>query len=469
MAQLTQQARIQRIQQLLAELDKMPPQRHEVLSLPALRGAPLLCQVIRISADEVLLNHQSHRVRAQLEDDPEWATYSNEPHGEAAQGVIERLVRNARDPEDFKALKDSLEHDGQTDPGVMSYDGVLVNANTRAVALREFPDPTKRVIRVAVLPPTTQADEMALLELRLQMQKELKVPYTLTNELLFIEELSVERHMSDAQIAQELRLYPESRKKGENEVRLRLQLLDLVRAMRRVPDEELSLTFFDSLGYEQLREVHRKYSSLMERSQTEAQRHLEAFLISIAADVTPVHRIRDVDADFMSGYMLNQLEDDEEIGVVADLLVAGASDPPTVARPEGVDVLAPDSSEGEQSVDLKRLVNILTQSDKRVSLEGTSVTLEREDVAEAVKAAIIGGIKEKKHDERYADKLEAPVQAVKDAAREMAKAIDAFKVVATDPDFDQKRRKSLEAAYKKLKRTHRELEGVLSKAAVIGK
>ena len=128
-------------------------------------------------------------------------------------------MRKARTAEEFAALKDSLFREGQTDPGVMTHEGVLVNANTRAVAMREFEDPAKRYIRVAVLPPTAQPSEMALLELRLQMQKELKVDYSLTNELLFIEELSNERGLSDGQIARELRISPESPRKGENEVR----------------------------------------------------------------------------------------------------------------------------------------------------------------------------------------------------------------------------------------------------------
>lgn len=223
-------------------------------------GEPLLCDVIKISVDEVLLNHQSHRLRAQLEDDPEWADCKNDPHAEAAQTVIRRLVRETRGPEAFKALKESLERDGQTDAGVITHDGVLVNANTRAVALDElYQDPAKRFIRVAVLPTTIKPNEIALLELRLQMQKELKEPYTMTNELLFIEELSNERHLPDAQIAQELRIFPESVKKGEAEVRLRLQMLDLIRVMRKIPDDKLPLSFFDQrVSYEQLKGLQAK-------------------------------------------------------------------------------------------------------------------------------------------------------------------------------------------------------------------
>jgi hypothetical protein len=160
-AQITQTQRIERIQDLLRELNKVPPERHEVARLPWSSGEPLLCPVIKIRVDEVLLNHRSHRLRSQLEDDPEWRELASAPDSEPAQRVLERLVRRARTEEQFAALKESLQRDGQTDAGVMTHDGVLVNANTRAVAIREFEDPARRYIRVAVLPPTAQPDEKA--------------------------------------------------------------------------------------------------------------------------------------------------------------------------------------------------------------------------------------------------------------------------------------------------------------------
>jgi hypothetical protein len=468
-AQITEPQRIERIQGLIRELNKVPPERHEVARLPWSGGEPLLCPVIKIGVDEVLLNHRSHRLRSQLEDDPEWKELRKDPHSEPAQRVLERHVRDARKAEQFAALKESLLQDGQTDAGVMTHSGVLVNANTRAVAIREFEDPGRRYIRVAVLPPTAQSEELALLELRLQMQKELKVEYSLTNELLFIEELSNERHLSDAQIARELRIFPESERKGENEVRLRLRMLDLIREMQRIPDDEpLHLTFFDTLSYEQLREVHRLYHPLLERGPDEARRYLESFLLSVAVGVTPVHQIRHIDAAFMSDYMLPQLEEDEVVGEVADRLAAPEGNGMTEV-PAGAEALLVKTGENEPApVDVKRLINVVTNRDKRVEVDGTPLVLERDDVKEAIKAAVITGIKEKKRDERDADKLAAPIDSIKAATRELTKGQDAVKAVANDPDFDQKHRKSLEAAFNKFKRATRDLEAALAKAKVLG-
>jgi hypothetical protein len=201
------------------------------------------CKVILIGADEVLLNPDSHRLRAQLQDDPRWAELSKEPFGDDAQRVLAEQVKAARSVEAFTALKESLLNEGQTHPGVMTHKGVLINANTRAVAIREFDDPSKRYLRLAVLPETAQQSELALLELRLQMQKELKEEYSLTNELLFVEEMYEKHKMPAMQIARDLRYFPDRPKKGEEEVKLRLQMLDLIRQMQTIPADGLKLTF----------------------------------------------------------------------------------------------------------------------------------------------------------------------------------------------------------------------------------
>lgn len=465
--QVTEAQRTDRIKQLLAELNKVPPERGEVVRLPVSGDEPQLCQVIKIGVDEVLLNHRSHRVRAQLEDDPEWQELRKEPHSEAAQKVIERHVAEARTTEDFSALKDSLHREGQTQPGVMTHKGVLVNANTRVVALRELEDPGKRYVRVAVLPETVQPHELALLELRLQMQKELKVDYSLTNELLFIEELASERHLADAQIARELRIYPESEKKGVNEVRARLRMLDLIRMLRRIPNEMLPLRFFDSLGYEQMRELDRSYQAVVELDLVEARRRLESFLLPVAAGVTSVHQIRRVDPDFIPHYMLPQLDEDELIGEFAARLVSASTE--NVERPPGVDALLTSNEPDDATVDMRGLINVITQRDKRVTIEETPITLKRDDVKDAVRAAIITGVKDKRRDESEADKLQAPIEAVKNATRQLQRCADACRDLLAGSEFDDRRRKTLEAAFKKLRRTYRSLEADLIKGHVIDK
>lgn len=465
----TEAQRVTRIAELLAELHKLPPERHETVRVPWTSDKPLL-DVIHIGVDEVLLNPQSHRIRAQLQDDPEWEQQKHDPYGDGAQRIIERHVRQARKPEQLAALRQSLITDGQTDPGVMTHTGLLINANTRAVALRSVENPDKRKIRVAVLPQTVTADELALLELRLQMQNELKVEYTMTNELLFIEELAVVRKLTPGRIALELRIKADSPKKGENEVKLRLKLLDLLRTLQKIPAEHLPLTFFDDrIKLEQLREVYRVYAGLVEHDPEAARQHLESFLLSIAVGIKAVHEIRRIDADFMTDYMLPQLEDDELLGSVADALVSPSQGRRPAARPPGVDALLSDDGEDatESSVDVVHLIDVVTRRDKRVEVDGTHLVLDQDDVKDGLKAAVAGGIADKRRVKRDEDQLAAPTAAVKQAIQQLARAREAVLAVLDDPEFDERRRRTLEASYKKLGRAYRGLEAELVKAGVV--
>lgn len=470
MAQITDSQRALRIKQLLADLNKQPPEKHEVERLPSSNpDAPLLCQVISMPVDEVLLNHRSHRLRSQLTDDPEWQAVKNSPHGEAAQRIIERHVREARTKEQFNSLRESLQREGQTDPGVITHEGVLINANTRAVAFREMDSP--RYIRVAVLPETIQPEEIALMELSLQMRKELKTEYSLTNGLLFIEELSIERKLSNAYIADKLRLYPDRPKKGEEEVAQRLRLLDLLRQMKQIPSTPLPLSFFDdpahALSREQLRGILAKYTSLQEHDPAEAERYLESVLLAVAVGVTAVHRLRDVDASFMADYMVPHLSEDELVGPVTSQLVTRATAEPSAA-PRGVDLLRPREPDAVEDVDVRLLVNAVTQRDKTVKVPNSNFTLERDDLRDAIKAAITTGARDKSQDDKAANGLMAPLEAVKGANTQITRCMEALKAVANTPGFDDHKKRSVEAAYKKLKRGMKNLDAALVKADVLG-
>ena len=67
MPQITQEQRERRIKELLSELDKYPPEQHEVMRIPWSGGEARYCKVIPIGADEVLLNPDSHRLKSQLQ------------------------------------------------------------------------------------------------------------------------------------------------------------------------------------------------------------------------------------------------------------------------------------------------------------------------------------------------------------------------------------------------------------------
>ena len=469
MAQITVNERVDRIRKLLNELNKMPPEKHEVVRISGL-GDPMNCSVITIGAHEILLNHRSHRVRSQLEDDPQWGALKNDPQSEGAQDVIAFYIREDRGPDKFSALQESILRDSQQNPGLITHDGVIINGNTRAVAIRELVDPSKQYIRVAVLPETVKPSELNLLELRLQMQKELKGEYSFTNELLFVEELKEVLKLKPEQIAKELRLHLDNPKKGTAEVELRLRMLDLIRIMQKMPTPPLPLRFFDAFAYEQMKQTLREYDGRMQEDPSEAERYLESVLLSGVLGITSVHLLRRIDGAFMADYMSPHLEEDEIVGKFADNLIAPEQQETTKATPAGASKLFKGAKPKEPTgPNLRGLINLVTQKAKDIPLvaEGKKITLSKESVKEALKSAVIVGINEKKVADKVEDKLSAPVDLLKKAARELVSCCDAIPKAMKDPEFDLKRQKLIEMAFKKLKKRYREVEAALTKAGIL--
>ena len=165
---MTEEARSHRIATAVAGHD---PKLEETLRLrwhDEFRVFP----VVTLDLDAVVLNPNSHRIQAQLESHPERDIVLRDPFSDDAQTIIAAIIR--KDIEGYEDLRANLQADEQRQPGVITRVGLLVNANRRAVALREN---GARYIHVAVLPDAT-ADEVSDLELTLQVQRDFREDYT---------------------------------------------------------------------------------------------------------------------------------------------------------------------------------------------------------------------------------------------------------------------------------------------------
>jgi hypothetical protein len=130
--------------------------------------------------------------------------------------------------------------------------------------------------------------------------------------------------------------------------------------------------------------------------------------------------------------------------------------------------LGKDSQGDESEVNVVSLIDAVAGRDHNVQVPGSNFVLEQKDVTEAIRAAVLTGIKDKKREDRQADRLEAPGEAVKIASREVKKAHEALKTAVSDPDFDIQHRKTLEANFKKLQRSLRSFETALNAAGITG-
>ena len=85
--------------------------------------------VVSVPVADVLLNHKSHRIQAQLRSLGEDSKIiEDNPYSEEAQGKIADVIRHTKG---YETVKDTIRRDQQQDPGTITHEGVLVNANTR--------------------------------------------------------------------------------------------------------------------------------------------------------------------------------------------------------------------------------------------------------------------------------------------------------------------------------------------------
>jgi hypothetical protein len=424
-----------------------------------LRGRQELLPVIELPLDAVLLNAGSHRLRAQLEDHPEGDLVQRDPWSEEAQDVLAELLKTAH--RDFAALKASLALEKQRDAGVITRGGVLVNANTRAVALREIEQESKSgsklFLRVALLPPDVSEPELAELELELQVQKELKDPYTLTNELLFIEDLFRKYNKTAEQIAYELRWASDKKglTKAAADVEQRRRILVLIREMQQIPSKQIPLTFFDD-KLEQLKALENKYNTLKQEDPDGANEYRENWLCAARAGASSVHDLRVVDDEFVGEFLKSRLEEDPEIGPFVGALLAPASD--AKRKPKGVDVLDPDAADPVRELDVRKLLDVFSSS-QGVSItqpDGKKITFDAKTLQGKIQGATKAVISELKAEGRSKNKLDEPISLLRDAIAKLKKARTQY--IAVSKRLGRDRRGKLQYSLAQAKKAVAELE-----------
>lgn len=404
------------------------------------KGGKLVLPVASVDVALVLLSHHSHRIKAQLQSLPQadQDIVESDPYGQQAQEIIARLLRETAG---YERIKNALAKDGQLNAGVLTTGGVLVNANTRVVALREL---RQQYVKVVVLPGDAGEKEITELELRLQMEQEVKQEYSFTSQLLFIEDLINSGNYTTLEVGRALRPSltnsKPDRKKAVDLVEGELRLLSLIRDVQAASGGALNFLYFDD-NRQALIEIDQDYQQLRTAKPEEATRVKDAQLAAMIAGVD-YRRLREIDAALLDTYVAPALQESGALAAHADsLLTPTAGDPVTESLP-GVDDLLDDVDEiVDQGVSLSGLYKLLAQAkpDEDITISGNGevpVTLSRSAVAADLHGALSTAIENKKRDSRQLDDLTAPMVHLKDAARVLDRAATAYADVCQRAGFD---------------------------------
>ncbi len=151
--------------------------------------------VVDVEIDWARFSTLNHRLKAEQQkmcrDRNQPDLFSSDPLGPAAQSAQLDLLTNDQ-PREFQALKENLRDRGQQEVAVVTAEGVLVNGNRRAGALRELleeGEPNAQYIRCFVLPKDASLEEIRRLETELQVSERFLEEYSWINRALLIDEL----------------------------------------------------------------------------------------------------------------------------------------------------------------------------------------------------------------------------------------------------------------------------------------
>ncbi|MEU1468908.1 transcriptional regulator [Streptomyces sp. NPDC005761] len=270
------------------------------------RTKPEVVQVIDMPVDSLYYNPGTHRIQAQRSYDPRLDRRLDEdPWSDESQDYLDSLLKaEPSDPskrdKDFDALQQSLKDFRQNEPGLITREGILVNGNTRAAALREL---GVAEIRVAVLPESCTWADINRVELSLQLRHDTRRPYSYINRLLTIDE-QVEAGRPLKEVARDFRI-------RESTADQDLWVLNCLRDLTERSSAngvQLRLLDFED-AQERLREVHRAYAKESKANMERAELLKETRLAAIVMNFSKTD-LRLIEPDFRDRYLETRLPEE---------------------------------------------------------------------------------------------------------------------------------------------------------------
>jgi len=169
-----------------------------------LKGDPVKLDVYKIPIKYLIFNIRNGRFAAELLQKESELKRRLDAAIPADAQIIQKLLLEIS-PHETEALKKDLDKHGQLDPGVITYDGAVVNANRRMAILsllyQETSDAKFEYLRVARLPRNVDEKDIWRIEAGLQFAKEFRLDYSPINELLKLKEGREKSRLSTKEIS----------------------------------------------------------------------------------------------------------------------------------------------------------------------------------------------------------------------------------------------------------------------------
>ena len=406
-------------------------------------GDKQMLKVVEIDLSVPLLSHTTMRVAPNLEEMEEWALLREQPDSAAAQELIKRCVISGGDLGEYDELKLQLREQTQLEPGVMTHEGVLIQGNTRLIALREMRDEegwTGKFLTAVIEKDQFDEPDLQQLDWEMQHREEVKRDYPLTNQLISLHNAKEKLRKTDKQIAVTMGM-------TEEQVRKQLFAYQVFERMRHLPETTITVERFntfgrrDKLAAEALKALGGSWQTLRDDGkEAEATELLWSWLLTNMSGGEQTRALRKVDAKFGDEFLLPHIEEIDgsaNTGEIAITKIAEAAIEDGVVPSDPDDPLGDgaEASDGQRVV--RALVNALASTDNTIELPGqsTKVTIPRDDLEAAVGKVVEIAVSRANADGKADSALVKPVKCINEAKDKIDAAIKALKKAESDPEF----------------------------------
>jgi hypothetical protein len=379
---------------------------------------------VEIPVEWVRFSTLNHRTRA--EQDRVAMTHGRQdlftadPLGDEAQDEQYRILCHQ---EGFTELKADVLDRGQQEPAIITADGILINGNRRAAALRSLFESNHlnfQYIRCLVLPPDATTDEIVDLEAELQIARDFKQEYSWVNEALLIQELYDREDKNFERVAARMH-----RKVGEvrdlyEKIQQAQQLAAMSQGTRYLVDFVDNESAFDELA---------KY--IRNKSPREADDARSVYFLGTLAGVEyrTLRHLRRPDAVNLVRREIRKDPATEPLLKVAQ---------PPAASDAGDDLLDDVLGPSEPSSSLSDLLGfVATKATKEnISLpDGGKISVS--DVLQSLRSTITAAAHEAEEENKDQATLSAPLERVGKAITELHRAYTQLPRSRALPDWDE--------------------------------
>jgi hypothetical protein len=377
--------------------------------VPAWPRSEKALPAVEIETRWVRFSTLNHRTRAEqdraIKISGREDLFTSDPLGDEAQTKQYEILS---EQDGFDSLKEDVRSRGQQEPAIITADGILINGNRRAAALRSLLDENylnARYVRCLVLPENATAAEIVDLEAELQIARTFKQDYSWVNEALLIQELYDREGKNFENVAKRMH-----RKTGEvrdmyEKIQQVQQLVALSQGTRHVVDFSSHESAFDELA------KHIRNKPPKEQADVRAV----YFLGTLAG--TEYRTLRHLRRPDAADLVRHEIEKDE--GMKRVLSVASVS----TSNDSNDDLLDDVLGGSEMENGLNDLLGFVAAKRKEANIEiPGSEKIPVGDILNSVKSAVAAAAQEADEQDRDQSALTAPMCRVEKAIDEVHRA-----------------------------------------------